>query len=109
MTPRYTFSLPGRYHPAACAIAVLCDGPGDLQLDELVVVESELTEDLVGVFGELRGTLHLHGRIVELDRVRNELLVFAVGVDDVDDPAVGEQSLVVTDVPAVLHRSPGAT
>src|SRR5271167_3854565 len=84
----------------------LGDGTGDLQFDESAVIDAELTQHLVGVLGELWGPFQCSRVIVELDGVCHQLLRVAFGINDVGDPAVRGQRLVVGHLPGILDRRP---
>src|SRR5205085_2647189 len=67
---------------------------------------TEFPQDLVGVLSEPRRPVDRRRRLVELDRVRDELALGPVGVDDRYDVAVGPDLRVSTDRHAVLRGCP---
>src|SRR5215472_15965612 len=81
-------------------------GPGDLQRDQLVVGLAELPQDPVGVLGKLGRAPADDGRLVELDRVRDQLAFLAVVVDDPGDQPVLPQRGIHADLVGVLDQGP---
>jgi hypothetical protein len=65
-----------------------------------VVVYAEFARHLVGVFGEQRRACQVGGGFVELHRVSHQPLLIAMGIPDIGDASVGDQRLVVGDLPA---------
>src|SRR5215469_1688854 len=81
-------------------------GPGDLQRDQLVVGLAELPQDLVGVLGELGRAPADDGRLVELDRVRDQLALPALAVGNPGDEPVLPERGVHADLVGVLDQGP---
>src|ERR1700733_1399855 len=86
-----------------CGAAPLEDRAGDLQLDDLVHVEAELTEQFIGVLAVPGGTGRRAGLAVELERCGHQLERGAVGVLEILDVPVRHDLRVGEDVDRALH------
>src|SRR5215469_14256449 len=84
----------------------LGDGPRDLQRDQLVLGLAELPQDLVGVLGELGRAPADDGRLVELDRVRDQLAFSALVICHGSHEPVLPQRGIHPDLVGVLDQGP---